>query len=321
MRGGLVTLNQLAITVGILLSYVVDALFAPNQSWRWMLASGVLPAIALELGVVFLPESPRWLLLHGFMERATKTLARIRATEDNRAEINEILEHAQTGSGKIADLLRPMSMRVIFLGAGLAVIQQVTGINTVIYYAPTIFQAAGFQSAQASITATAGVGLVNVIMTIVAIPLVDRVGRRPLLLSSLTGMLLSLVLLAIGFALGGPALKWIGVSSLVVYIASFAIGLGPVFWLLISEIFPLNIRGQAASVATTANWLSNFFVSLTFLSLLNGLGNVWTFLLYAVLSAAGLWYCFALVPETKGVPLERIERNLRSGRKLRELAT
>jgi sugar porter (SP) family MFS transporter len=321
LRGGLVTLNQLAITVGILLSYVVDALFAPNQSWRWMLASGVLPAIALELGVVFLPESPRWLLLHGFMERATKTLARIRATEDNRAEIDEILEHAQTGSGKIADLLRPMAMRVIFLGAGLAVIQQVTGINTVIYYAPTIFQAAGFQSAQASITATAGVGLVNVIMTIVAIPLVDRVGRRPLLLSSLTGMLLSLVLLAIGFALGGPALKWIGVFSLVVYIASFAIGLGPVFWLLISEIFPLNIRGQAASIATTANWLSNFFVSLTFLSLLTGLGNVWTFLLYAVLSAAGLWYCFALVPETKGVPLERIERNLRSGRKLRELAT
>ena len=320
IRGGLVTLNQLAITVGILLSYVVDASFAPNQSWRWMLVSGVLPAIALELGVVFLPESPRWLLLRGFRERATKTLARIRATEDNRAEIDEILEHAQTGRGEIADLLRPMSMRVIFLGAGLAVIQQVTGINTVIYYAPTIFQAAGFQSAQASITATAGVGLVNVIMTIVSIPLVDRVGRRPLLLSSLTGMLLSLVLLAIGFALGGPALKWIGVLSLVVYIASFAIGLGPVFWLLISEIFPLNVRGQAASIATTANWVSNFFVSLTFLSLLNGLGNVWTFLLYAVLTAAGLWYCFALVPETKGVPLERIERNLRSGRRLRELA-
>jgi len=321
LRGGLVTLNQLAITVGILLSYVVDALFAPHQSWRWMLASGVLPAIALELGVVFLPESPRWLLLHGFKERATQTLARIRATEDNRAEIDEILEHAQTGHGKIADLIQPMIMRVIFLGAGLAVIQQVTGINTVIYYAPTIFQAAGFQSAQASITATAGVGLVNVIMTIVSIPLVDRVGRRPLLLTSLTGMLIALVSLAVGFALGGPALKWIGVLSLVVYIAAFAIGLGPVFWLLISEIFPLNIRGQAASIATTANWLSNFFVSLTFLSLLNGLGNVWTFLLYAVLSAAGLWYCFALVPETKGVPLERIERNLRSGRKLRELAS
>jgi sugar porter (SP) family MFS transporter len=321
LRGGLVTLNQLAITVGILLSYVVDALFAPHQSWRWMLASGVLPAIALELGVVFLPESPRWLLLHGFKERATETLARIRATDDNRAEINEILEHAQTGRGKIADLIQPMIMRVIFLGAGLAVIQQVTGINTVIYYAPTIFQAAGFQSAQASITATAGVGLVNVIMTIVSIPLVDRVGRRPLLLTSLIGMLIALVLLAIGFALGGPALKWIGVLSLVLYIAAFAIGLGPVFWLLISEIFPLNIRGQAASIATAVNWLSNFFVSLTFLSLLTGLGNVWTFLLYAVLSAAGLWYCFALVPETKGVPLERIERNLRSGRKLRELAS
>jgi SP family galactose:H+ symporter-like MFS transporter len=320
LRGGLVTLNQLAITVGILVSYVVDAFFAPDQSWRWMLASGVFPAVALEVGVVFLPESPRWLLLHGQRERATDTLARIRATEDNQAEINDILEHAETGYGKITDLLQPRIVQVILLGAGLAVIQQVTGINTVIYYAPTIFQAAGFQSAQASIIATAGVGLVNVIMTIVAIPLVDRLGRRPLLLTSLTGMLVSLVLLSIGFTLGGPALKWIGVLSLVVYIASFAIGLGPVFWLLISEIFPLNIRGQAASIATTANWLSNFFVSLTFLSLLNSLGNVLTFLLYAALSAAGLWYCFALVPETKRVPLERIERNLRSGRKLRELA-
>jgi MFS family permease len=201
------------------------------------------------------------------------------------------------------------------------VIQQVTGINTVIYYAPTIFQAAGFQSEQASIIATAGVGLVNVLMTIVSIPLVDRLGRRPLLLTSLTGMLISLVYLALGFAIGGPALKWMGVGSLVLYIASFAIGLGPVFWLLISEIFPLNIRGQAASIASMVNWLSNFLVSVTFLSLLNGLGTVWTFLLYAALSAAGLCHCFALVPETKGVPLERMERNLRLGRPLRELAS
>jgi SP family galactose:H+ symporter-like MFS transporter len=321
LRGGLVTLNQLAITVGILLSYVVDAFFAPGQSWRWMLASGILPAIALEIGVVFLPESPRWLLLHGQRDNAAATLARIRGTEENQAEINDILEHAKTGYGKIADLLQPMNIRVILLGAGLAVIQQVTGINTVIYYAPTIFQAAGFQSGQASIIATAGVGLMNVVMTIVSIPLVDRLGRRPLLLTSLIGMLISLVCLALGFAIGGPALKWIGVGSLVLYIASFAIGLGPVFWLLISEIFPLNIRGQAASIATMVNWLSNFLVSVTFLSLLNGLGTVWTFPLYAALSAAGLCYCFALVPETKGVPLERMERNLRLGRPLRELAS
>ena len=156
-------------------------------------------------------------------------------------------------------------------------------------------------------------------MTVISIPLLDRIGRRSLLLSSLGGMSLALAALALGFVIGGDAMKWIGVVSVAVYIASFAIGLGPVFWLLISEIFPLNVRGQAASVATMANWLSNFVVSLTFLSLLNRLGPVTTFLLYVALSLAGLWFCFQFVPETKGVPLERIERNLRAGRPVRQL--
>jgi MFS transporter, SP family, galactose:H+ symporter len=320
LRGALVTLNQLAITVGILLAYVVDAIFAPHQAWRWMLACGVFPAIALETGIAFLPETPRWLLLKGKKDEAVSTLQRIRATSDVQAEIENIAEHAGTDQGKIADMFSTSIIRVILLGAGLAVIQQVTGINTVIYYAPTIFQAAGFHSNEAAIVATAGVGLVNVLMTIVSIPLVDRIGRRPLLLTSLGGMLAALVCLSLGFAAGGSFLKWIGVLSLVVYIASFAVGLGPVFWLLISEIYPLKIRGRAASIAAMANWLSNFLVSLTFLSLLNALGNVITFLLYAALSAAGLVYCFSLVPETKGIPLERIERNLRLGRRWRELA-
>src|SRR5580704_8380953 len=319
LRGALVTLNQLAITSGILLAYVVDAIFAPTDGWRLMFACGAIPAIILGLGIALLPESPRWLLLHRHKEEAIKVLTRIRGTPYVMPEVNEILEHAEPGHGKLADLFSPIVMPVLFCGIALAVIQQITGINTVIYYAPTIFQAAGFQSAEGSIIATAGVGLVNVLMTVISIPLLDRVGRRPLLLASLGGMSLSLAALGLGFAVGGAALKWIGVLSLAVYIASFAIGLGPVFWLLISEIFPLQIRGQAASVATMANWLSNFLVSLTFLSLLNRLGSVSTFLLYAVLSLAGLWFCFRFVPETKGVPLERIERDLRAGRPLREL--
>jgi SP family galactose:H+ symporter-like MFS transporter len=322
LRGGLVTLNQLAITVGILLAYVVDAAFAPSGNWRWMFGFGLLPALALGLGMAMLPESPRWLLLHQHKEAAMKVLSRIRPTKrvaEITAEVSDILKDAEPGHGKLSDLFSPMVMRVLFLGIALAVIQQITGINTVIYYAPTIFQQAGFQSALGSIIATAGVGLVNVLMTVVSIPLLDRVGRRPLLLASLGGMTLSLAALGLGFAVGGEALKWIGVISLAVYIASFAIGLGPVFWLLISEIYPLSIRGQAASVATMANWLSNFVVSLTFLSLLTRLGSVSTFLLYAVLSLAGLWFCFRFVPETKGVPLERIERDLRAGRPLRQL--
>jgi SP family galactose:H+ symporter-like MFS transporter len=319
LRGGLVTLNQLAITVGILLAYVVDAAFASSENWRVMFAFGVIPAVALELGIAVLPESPRWLLLHDHKQQALEVLSRIRKTNEITAEVADILEHTESGHGKLADLLSPVVRRVLFCGVALAIIQQITGINTVIYYAPTIFQQAGFHSAEGAIIATAGVGLVNVLMTVISIPLLDRVGRRPLLLASLGGMSLSLAALGLGFAVGGAALKWIGVLSLVVYIASFAIGLGPVFWLLISEIFPLRIRGQAASVATMVNWLSNFLVSLTFLSLLNGLGSVSTFLLYAVLSLAGLWFCFRFVPETKGVPLERIERDLRAGIPLRKL--
>jgi MFS transporter, SP family, galactose:H+ symporter len=319
LRGGLVTLNQLAITLGILVAYVVDAAFASSGNWRLMFASGVLPALALGFGIAALPESPRWLLLHHRKDEALKILTRIRGSEDITTEVNDILEHAETGHIKLTALFSPVLLRVIFLGVALAIIQQVTGINTVIYYAPTIFQEAGFHSDASALVATAGVGVVNMLMTVVAIPLLDRLGRRPLLLASLGGMVLSLAALALGFAMGGVALKWIGVLSLAVYIASFAIGLGPIFWLLISEIFPLKIRGQASSIATMANWLSNFVVSLTFLSLLKGLGDVTTFLLYSVLSLAGLFFCFRFVPETKGVPLEIIERNLRAGRPLRDL--
>lgn len=319
LRGALVTLNQLAITSGILLAYVVDAIFAPSDGWRLMFACGAIPAIVLGVGIAALPESPRWLLLHRHKAEAIKVLTRIRGTPDVMPEVNDILEHAEPGHGRLADLFSPIVLPVLFCGVALAVIQQITGINTVIYYAPTIFQAAGFHSNETAIIATAGVGLVNVLMTLVSIPLIDRVGRRPLLLISLSGMALSLAALALGFAIGGEALKWIGVLSLAVYIAAFAIGLGPVFWLLISEIYPLNVRGQAASIATMANWLSNFVVSLTFLSLLNALGSVWTFLLYAVLSAVGVWFCLRFVPETRGVPLELIERDLRARRPLRKL--
>jgi MFS transporter, SP family, galactose:H+ symporter len=258
LRGALVTLNQLAITSGILLAYVVDAVFAPSDGWRFMFAFGAIPAIVLGLGIAVLPESPRWLLLHRRKEEAINVLTRIRGTQDVMPEVNEILEHAEPGHGSLADLFSPFVLPVLFCGIALAVIQQITGINTVIYYAPTIFQAAGFHSNEAAIVATAGVGVVNVLMTVVSIPLIDKVGRRPLLLISLSGMGVALAALGIGFAVGGEALKFIGVLSLALYIAAFAIGLGPVFWLLISEIFPLNVRGQAASVATMANWLSNF---------------------------------------------------------------
>jgi SP family galactose:H+ symporter-like MFS transporter len=188
------------------------------------------------------------------------------------------------------------------------VFQQVTGINTVIYFAPQIFQAAGLSSASAAILATAGIGVVNVVMTAVAILLVDRVGRRPLLLFGVGGMGLSLCALGIGFMLGqGASLGWITAAGLACYVGCFAIGLGPVFWLLISEIFPLAVRGSGMSLATITNWAANLVVALTFLDLVDLLGRAGVFFAYAVLSFATLLFAFRLVPETKGLSLEAIE--------------
>jgi MFS family permease len=197
----------------------------------------------------------------------------------------------------------------MIVGVGLAIAQQVTGINTVIYYAPTIFKFAGVASTSAAILASVGVGLVNVVLTLVAMQLIDRIGRRPLLLYSLGGMGLGLFLLGLAFSMPqlGGLLSWIAVFSLMVYVGSFAIGLGPVFWLMLSEIYPLRMRGRAMSVGTLANWAANLLVALSFLTLTQELGKSATFWLYGLITAASWAFAFFLVPETMGKTLEQIE--------------
>jgi MFS family permease len=187
------------------------------------------------------------------------------------------------------------------------VLQQVTGINTAIYYAPTILQGTGLSSST-SILASVSVGAINLVMTVVSLFLIDRLGRRPLLVASLTGMVVSLVGLGLAFEVSGlgGAQSWIALLFLVTYVGSFAIGMGPVFWLLISEIYPLRVRGEAMSVATAANWLSNFAVGLSFLLLIDALGRAGTFWLYAVVGVAAIAFSWRLVPETKGRTLEQI---------------
>jgi MFS family permease len=194
----------------------------------------------------------------------------------------------------------------------LAVFQQITGVNTIIYYAPTLLQGAGFGSS-AAILAEVAVGGVNVLLTVVAVLLLDRVGRRPLLLTGTAGMLIGLVVVALAFMHGDhlsgtPAL--VAVGGLMFYQASFAIGLGPVFWLLIAEIYPLKVRGAAMSVATIANWAANFVVTISFLTLLSAIGGSGAFGLYAFLTVVALIYFWAVVPETKGRSLQEIERDL-----------
>ena len=281
-----------------------------------MFAFGAVPAIVLLVGMLFLPESPRWLLSQSLVKRARAILERIRNKENVDKELEVINKTLKQKAGGWGELLEPWIRPALIVGIGLAFIQQATGINTVIYYAPTIFEFAGFESAKVSILATAGVGIVNVLMTIVAIWLLDRLGRRPLLFTGLIGMIVSLTVL--GFAFRVPSLsgslKWITVAGLACYIASFAISLGPIFWLIIAEIYPLRIRGRAMSIATVANWTFNMIVALTFLTMADKLGRSSAFWLYALVAIAGLVFSYFYVPETKGRTLEEIEESLRSGK-------
>jgi sugar porter (SP) family MFS transporter len=313
-RGFIVSLNQFCITFGILASYVVDYLLAGAAgNWRWMLGAGAVPGLVLFLGMLTLPESPRWLAGHGRIEDARVALSRMREGGDVEAELSELRRDTLKNGAHTpwSALLAHGARRPLIIGIALAVFQQVTGINTVIYYAPTIFQAAGLSSASVSILATAGVGLVNVIMTVVAMNLMDRAGRRALLLWGLAGMIAMLLVLAAGFAVGTKgAVAIITVAAVTVYVGFFAIGLGPVFWLLISEIFPLAVRGRGMSVATVANWGSNFVVTLLFPGVVAALGSAAAFAIFAVLSIGAWIYTYFSVPETNGRSLEEIEAQM-----------
>jgi len=314
-RGAIVSLNQFCITFGILVSYLADyALTGVAGNWRWMLGLGCVPGAILFLGMLTLPESPRWLAGQGRNDEARAALKRTRALDDVEEELADLRTDLRREDGGIAPwsaLVDARGRKPLIIGVALAVFQQVTGINTVIYYAPTIFQSAGLSSASVSILATAGVGLVNVIMTVVAMRLLDRAGRRALLLVGLAGMIVMLLVLAGGFALGGKgAVAYITVASVALYVGFFAIGLGPVFWLLISEIFPLSVRGRGMSVATVSNWGSNFVVTLVFPGVVAALGSAMAFLIFAVLSVGAWMFTYVMVPETKGRSLEQIESEM-----------
>lgn len=321
IRGKLVSINQVALTGGIVISYLIDYAFAGAQQWRWMFAMAVIPAAAFGIGLFFIPDSPRWLIGRGHVDRARAVLKKIRAPDEVEGELTRIQKSAAQQKGSWSELLSPALRPAMIVGIGLAIAQQVTGINTVIYYAPTIFKFAGLSSASVAILASVGVGVVNVALTLVAMQLIDRVGRRPLLLVSLAGMSASLAVLGLAFALpkASGSLGWIAVTSLMVYVGSFAIGLGPVFWLVLSEIYPLRMRGRAMSVGTVANWGANLIVALTFLTLTQVLGKAATFWLYALVSIGAWLFAYFLVPETKGKTLEQIEAHWRAGKKPREL--
>lgn len=315
VRGTLVAMNQLMIVTGILLSYLLDYYFASSGDWHSMILAGVVPAILLALGMLTLPESPRWLVVNSQEDAAKTVLQKVRGTDDVNDELAEIKTSLVEEKGDWKEFFAPNLRTALYVGVGLGMFQQFTGINTVIYYAPKIYKAAGLTSDSVGILATAGVGLVNLIMTIVSLVLIDKVGRRPLLFVGNIGMLLSLAALSLTFLCGASAdvMKFVGISSTFVYVGFFAISLGPVFWVMISEIYPLRIRGFAMAAATALSWLSNMIVSYTFPVVLEKFGIGATFGGYALITLASLIFCVKLVPETKGLSLESIEKQERAG--------
>ncbi len=314
VRGALTALFQLAITLGIVVAYLVNFALSDAEAWRWMLGLGAVPAVILLIGMLPLPDTPRWLAEQNRQDEARAVLERSRNTQEEvereMREMEEAKSQEEAGWGELKKAwVRPM----LIVGIGLAAGQQLVGINTIIYYAPTIMEATGLE-ASVSILATLGVGIVNVVFTVVALVLVDRVGRKPLLLVGLVGLALALLILGLGYALPSLAgvVAYVTFAGLVLYIASFAASFGVVLWVVLPEIFPLRIRGSAMGLCTICHWSANLLVSLTFLPLIAAIGEAATFWGYCAISIGAFVFVYILMPETKGRTLEEIERDLRA---------
>jgi sugar porter (SP) family MFS transporter len=278
-----------------------------------MLGLGVVPALALLVGMFFLPESPRWLVGMDRDEEARAVLARTRESEaDVDEEIRSIssAEHAEERTS-YRDLLKPRYRPALTVGVGVAFINQMVGVNAVIYYAPSILSDAGFGDSGA-ILATTGVGLVNCVVTGAALLSIDRIGRRPLLLAGTGGVTLSLIMLGLAYLLPPQTalVNFILVTGLMVYIASFAASLGICIWLLNSEVYPLEVRGKGSATGSITHWVLDLIIASTVLTLINTITETGTFWLYAAFGIIGILFFFRVVPETKGRTLEEIEEDL-----------
>jgi len=313
-RGMLIGLYQLALTIGIALADLVGYWLAPHEAWRWMFGLAVFPTVLFLLAILTVPESPRWLYAHGRTAGAKTVLNSYTDPAGAQVLLNDIIEGLKTPiEQRWSALWSPAVRGSLFIACGFTILQQVTGINTIIYYGPQIFELAGFATHSNAILATFVIALMNVVATIVGILLVDRVGRKPLLYVGVSGMTLSLFALAWGFhhkAALGSSLGIIAVSSLLVYIACFALSMGAIAWILVSEVFPLRVRGRGVAAATLGSGISNFLVSLTFLSVIHAVGDAATFAIFGILSIVTLVFIRFAVPETAGRDLESISSHV-----------
>ena len=320
-RGRLVSVNQLAIVFGMLVVYFVNYFIAGQgdeawnvtTGWRWMFGSEAIPALALLVLMFTVPESPRWLSKQGKAEQARAVLVRIGGSEHADREMAEISDALSHESPSLAQLLKPGMRVALGIAVVLAILQQVTGINVFLYYAPEIFKAMAGAQVDAALLQTIVVGAVNLAFTIIAIWTVDKIGRKPLMIVGSAGMGLSLTALGVA-ALFGRADVWV-LTFVLAYIACFALSVGPVTWVILSEIFPTKIRGRAMAIATLCLWVANFVVSQTFPImdknewLIEKFNHGFPFFIYAAFCAVLAVFMIAVVPETKGKTLEEIEKH------------
>ena len=321
-RGAMISLYQLMITIGILVAFLSDTAFSYSGNWRWMLGIIAIPGALFLLSLFMLPESPRWLIMSNRKQEALAVLQRLRdsalVVEREAADIEEQLRTPQHGWRLFLE--NRNFRRSVGLGIMLQLVQQFTGMNVVMYYAPRIFEGMGYDTVS-QMWFTAAVGLTNVLATFIAIGLVDRWGRKPILYVGFSVMAVGLgavgSMMHLGIATHGE--QMFSVAMLLLFIVGFAMSAGPLIWVLCSEIQPLKGRDFGIGCSTVTNWVANMIVGATFLTLLNGIGNAATFWLYAALNVTFLIFTWFLVPETKGVTLEQVERNLMSGARLRDI--
>ncbi|MEA2158165.1 MAG: hypothetical protein QOD66_545 [Solirubrobacteraceae bacterium] len=319
-RGAIASLNQLMIVGGILAAFIVNAILASSGNWRLMLGLAAVPSLVLLVGMLFMPETPRYLVHAGEEDTARDVLEDLPGDERPEERIGEIrdVEQEEQGGTGLGALWRAKWVRpALLVATGLAVFQQLVGINTIIYYAPTTLTNVGFAKTSA-IYANLIIGVINVAMTVIAIRIIDRVGRKPLLFAGVAGMVTSLLVLGISLSVmatphhpGDPA-AIVTLVCLTTFIASFAATWGPVVWVMIPEVLPLNVRGTAMGVAVFGNWGANFLVSQTFPPLLKALGPGPVFLGYAGLGILAGLFVMRFVTETKGRSLEEIETDLQA---------
>lgn len=315
-RGRLSGLNQLMISCGILLAYLVNLAFAPLEAWRWMFGLAAVPAVLLLVGVYFQPESPRWLLKKGREDDARRVLSGSRDQRTVDAEVAEIKQiNRQEGTQlRLRNALRtPRLRKILLIGLGLAVLQQIMGMNTIIYYAPTIFTDLGFGNASA-LAINTGLGVWSVLATIAMLLfVVDTIGRRKPLMIGALGQFACTLVLGIVFLFGGAHGGAAGIAAIVVFVvfkAVYALSWGGIMWIMLGELFPLRVRGVAMGIATFGNWAGNFLVAQLFPVLDAAVGSAIVFFIFAAIAVGAFFFARHLLPETKHRSLEDIEKQL-----------